>query len=49
MHDIFYFVDRSVPGLSGRDILRLAKLQSEKVATPETRRGVDIGLDRRAS
>ena len=49
MHDIFYFVDTSAPGLSGRDLLRLARLQTQRTPSREEQTRKDIGTDRRKS
>ena len=49
MHDIFYFVDNTAPGLSGRDLLRLARLQTQRVPSQDEQRRQDIGTDQRHS
>lgn len=49
MQDLFYFVDPSIPGLSGRDLLRLGQRDSKRATSREAQQRIDLGLDRRNS
>ena len=50
MTDLIRFVDRTIPGLGGADLLRLARLNRETADTArfDARLYRDIGLDRNA-
>ena len=50
MTDILRFVDRTIPGLGGADLLRLARLRrpNAETARADLRLRRDIGLDRDA-